>query len=75
MMTRARWLDKKNVVFGKILRGMDVVRKIGDVPANTDNGEPRKYVRISDCGVNDIVGKYKLTEAQMDSEADIPRHK
>jgi len=74
MMTRARWLDGRNVVFGKVIRGWDVVETLSNVPANKDNGEPRKYARISDCGVNDLMGKYHLTEAQLDATEDIPRH-
>merc|ERR1711894_589508 len=38
------WLDGRHVVFGKILAGMDVVRKIEK--ANTDSGDrPKKEVK------------------------------
>merc|ERR1712062_949024 len=44
------WLDKKHVVFGKVTKGMDVVRKIENVPVFGQDGEPRLEVTIVDCG-------------------------
>jgi len=43
------WLDGRHVVFGKILEGMSVVRKIESM--NTDNRDkPSKPVKIADSG-------------------------
>ena len=42
------WLDGKHVVFGKILSGMELVRKIESV--GTSSGTPLKNVVIADCG-------------------------
>ncbi|RHW71711.1 cyclophilin-type peptidyl-prolyl cis-trans isomerase [Trypanosoma brucei equiperdum] len=44
------WLDGRHVVFGKVLEGMDVVRKVEGVKTGTGD-KPTSPVRISDCGV------------------------
>lgn len=42
------WLDGRHVVFGKVLEGMDVVKKIED--QGTDSGKPKTEVIIKDSG-------------------------
>ena len=71
MMTKARWLDGKHVVFGKVIQGYHTIETVGAVPSNTRTGTPRKLIYITDCGVNEIKGKYQLTEAQLDSVEDL----
>lgn len=42
-------LDGKHVVFGQIISGMDIVRKMAKVPVN-DRNKPKIPVTITDCG-------------------------
>ncbi|EDV26990.1 Peptidyl-prolyl cis-trans isomerase B [Trichoplax sp. H2] len=46
---RTPWLDGRHVVFGKVLDGMDIVRKIEN-SKTSHNDRPEKEVKIADCG-------------------------
>jgi len=56
------WLDNRHVVFGKVVEGMDVVRKIERNP--TANGDkPVKEVKIVDCGANEVAEPYAVEKS------------
>jgi cyclophilin family peptidyl-prolyl cis-trans isomerase len=46
--SKTEWLDGKHVVFGAVVDGMDVVRKMEAVGARS--GQPSAKVVIEDCG-------------------------
>lgn len=45
---KTKWLDGKHVVFGKVISGQSVVKKMESV--GTPSGKVKKEVRIVDCG-------------------------
>merc|ERR1712013_790631 len=51
-IVKTEWLDGRHVVFGKIVDGMDVVKKIEGLGSRS--GKTSKKVVIEDCGEIDL---------------------
>jgi peptidyl-prolyl isomerase F (cyclophilin D) len=47
-LVKTEWLDGKHVVFGKVVEGMDVIRKIEKY--GSESGRTSQKVVIADCG-------------------------
>lgn len=49
----------------------DVLQIINDLEMDIDSAWPKKKVRISDCGLNDMEKKYDLTEKQVEATEEL----
>lgn len=49
---KTHWLDKKHVVFGKVVEGMKVVRKMEEF--GSQSGKTIEEIEIADCGELEI---------------------
>lgn len=71
LLSKARWLDGKHVVFGKVIRGFETVRVVGEVPSDSKTAVPFKPVKIINCGMNALERKYDLTPDELDTIEDL----
>ncbi|KAM6302548.1 peptidyl-prolyl cis-trans isomerase B [Podargus strigoides] len=55
------WLDGKHVVFGKVLEGMDVVRKVESTKTDSRD-KPLKDVAIADCGTIEVEKPFAIAK-------------
>ncbi|XP_014789906.1 peptidyl-prolyl cis-trans isomerase B [Octopus bimaculoides] len=70
LLQQTKWLDGKHVVFGKLLKGYDFLRKIGAIDTDEIN-QPKKKVKILDCGAEDVPNPFCLSESQSVANADM----
>merc|ERR1711887_52778 len=58
---KTSWLDGKHVVFGKVIKGMSMVRKIEN---NKTDGrdKPIKEVTIVDCGAEEVADPFAVAK-------------
>jgi len=57
------WLDSTHTTFGKVLQGMDVVRKVEQVATDKTDDHPKEIVQIDDCGVIKVDKPFAVSTA------------
>jgi peptidyl-prolyl cis-trans isomerase B (cyclophilin B) len=64
LLTKARWMDGKHVVFARVTKGMDVLNTLGEVETHS-NAVPKKSIKIVDCEAKQLEKTYDLKEVQL----------
>jgi len=55
------WLDGRHVVFGKIIKGMDIVRKVENTKTD-GRDKPAQDITIADCGHEEVSDPFPVTK-------------
>lgn len=63
----ARFLDKKHVAFGKVLKGYQYVMAVNRLGPDAKAVKPRKPVKLTGCAVNDVK-RYELSDKDMHTD-------
>lgn len=48
-LAKASWMDRRYVAFGRVVEGLDVMRRLGEIPTR-HNQTPKEQITIDDCG-------------------------
>jgi len=56
------WLDGRHVVFGKVIEGMDVIRKV-ELNKTDGRDKPLKEVKVADCGGEEVAEPFAVEKA------------
>merc|ERR1712154_38539 len=56
------WLDGRHVVFGKVVKGFDVIKKVEATQTDAQD-RPKKEVLISDCGEIEVAEPFSVKKS------------
>lgn len=69
-MVKARWMDGKHVVFGKVIKGFNIVQKINEAKTLSESSWPTNSITIINCGMAPLNQRFEMTLDQIESTED-----